>query len=302
MTLTETPRRRDAAPRTAPGVEGWRLRGLPLVAVLVLVLGVVVFLYPQAAAWTNQKNQAAALATTSKIHQSDGQRERATQLEAAHAYNDALASGALLKANSNVPTGDGDGAGQFDYRSMLASPDGVMARIKYERAEIDLPVYHGTSDATLLRGIGHLQGTSLPIGGIGTRSVLTGHRGLADATMFTHLDRADVGDRFTLEVLGEALVYRVVDIQIIEPEDTEALLPDPDRDMVTLVTCTPLGVNTQRILVTGERVTPTPSAAIAEVGAPSDLPGFPWWAVILGAVLVIVTAYVWWSGYPSRSR
>ncbi len=297
MTLIETPKRRPAH-----RAQGWRLKGLPLAAMLLLVVGAIVFLYPQAAAWTNQKNQAAALAATSKIHEGGGQRERAAQLEAAHAYNDALASGALLKANSNVPTGDGAGAGQFDYGSMLASPDGVMARIRYERAEIDLPVYHGTSDSTLLRGIGHLQGTSLPVGGIGTRAVLTGHRGLADATMFTHLDRAQLGDQFTLEVLGEALVYRVVDIQIIEPEDTEALLPDPDRDMVTLVTCTPLGVNTQRILVTGERVTPTPAAAVAEVGAPSDLPGFPWWAVALGAVLSIATGYVWWGGYPSRSR
>lgn len=297
MTLIETPKRRPAH-----RAQGWRLKGLPLAAMLLLVVGAIVFLYPQAAAWTNQKNQAAALAATSKIHEGGGQRERAAQLEAAHAYNDALASGALLKANSNVPTGDGAGAGQFDYESLLASPDGVMARIRYERAEIDLPVYHGTGDSTLLRGIGHLQGTSLPVGGIGTRSVLTGHRGLADATMFTHLDQAEVGDQFTLEVLGEALVYRVVDIQIIEPEGTEALLPDPDRDLVTLVTCTPLGVNTQRILVTGERVTPTPAAAVAEVGTPSDLPGFPWWVVILSAVLVIAAGYVWVSGYPPRSR
>lgn len=115
--------------------------------------------------------------------------------------------------------------------------------------------------------------------------------------MFTHLDRAAEGDVFTIEVQGQALSYSVVDIQVVEPDESEALIPDPQRDLVTLVTCTPLGINSQRILVTGERILPTPSSALDELGQPSSLPGFPWWAVIWLTTFSVSAIYVWRSGY-----
>lgn len=160
-----------------------------------------------------------------------------------------------------------------------------MARLKYEKVGVDLPVYHVTSDEVLDKGLGHLEGTSLPVGGIGTRSVITGHRGLATATMFTNLDKSEIGDRFTLETLGEVLTYEVEDIKVIAPEDTEELIADPSRD-----------------LVTGERVTPTPIEDLDNAGKVSELPGFPWWTVILGGTIIAGIGYVWWSGYPAKPK
>ncbi len=155
------------------------------------------------------------------------------------------------------------------------------------------------TDDVLERGTGHLEGTALPVGGASTHAVLTGHRGLATAELFTHLDRVAVGDTFTIEVFGEVLSYRVSVTRVVAPEDTETLYPQTGRDLVTLVTCTPLGINSHRILVTGERILPTPVDDVAAAGARPDIPGFPWWAVILGAVVLALAAYVWAAGRQS---
>ncbi|HMQ65885.1 MAG TPA: sortase [Arachnia sp.] len=120
--------------------------------------------------------------------------------------------------------------------------------------------------------------------------------------MFNDLDKAKVGDTFTIAVLDQVLTYQVVEYKVIEPDQTEAILADPDRDLVTLVTCTPLGINSHRILVTAERVTPTPEKEIAAAAARPELPGFPWWVVILGGVVLLLTPYVWSAGYPPRRR
>ena len=289
-----------------PSRRRWRFPGLQAVAALILLAGTGVFLYPSTAAWLSQYEQSRV------VEQAERQLNRppandATyrqhELARARAYNDALASGALVAANTNVPTSGGTPEGGYRYQELLsAAGDGVMGRLRYDSLAIDLPIYHGTSDDTLLKGIGHLEGTSLPVGGPGNRSVLTAHRGLATATMFTDLNQAQIGDTFTLEVLGEVLTYRVVDYTVVDPDQTETLRAVPGQDLVTLVTCTPLGINTQRILVTAERVTPTPPTEIEKAGNPPDIPGFPWWAVLLGVTLVGTVGYVWWSGYPARPR
>ncbi|WP_211340879.1 class C sortase [Xylanimonas allomyrinae] len=179
---------------------------------------------------------------------------------------------------------------------------GPFARLRIPSIDVDLPVYHGTSDATLLKGAGHLQGTSLPVGGPGTRAVLTAHRGLASATMFTHLNRVDEGDAFVIEVLGRVLAYRVIDIAVIEPHSTEEIRPVPREDLVTLVTCTPLGINTQRILVTGERVVPTPADDLAALGSSPDVPRFPWWAVAYAVATLGNVAWYQRSRRPTGAR
>lgn len=115
--------------------------------------------------------------------------------------------------------------------------------------------------------------------------------------MFNDLDKAAVGDTFVISVLDQVLTYRVVETKVIEPSDTEAILADPDRDLVTLVTCTPLGINTHRILVTAERVTPTPPKDVAEAARSPEVPGFPWWAVTFSVVVVALGLYVWRTGY-----
>jgi sortase A len=116
------------------------------------------------------------------------------------------------------------------------------------------------------------------------------------------LDRVKVGDTFTIEVFGEVLTYKVEDTRVVAPDETESLLPQVDRDLVTLVTCTPLGVNSHRILVTGERVIPTPAADLENAGKTPDVPGFPWWMAVSGGVVALLTVYVWLSGRAPRPR
>ncbi|MFT3944237.1 MAG: class C sortase [Ancrocorticia sp.] len=292
-------------PVSGPVARRWRMPWPQLIACLVILVGTAVFLYPHMASWFSQKEQSRVLGMSHEwLEQppNDEASHRAEQIAKAHRYNEALASGAQLKANERVPVGDGASSDEsLVYENILSFADnGFMGRLRYDALEIDLPIYHGTSEDTLLRGVGHLEGTSIPVGGVGTRAVLTAHRGLPTATLFNELNRAVKGDIVTVAVLDQVLSYRVIESRVVEPDETEAILPDPDQDLLTLVTCTPLGVNSHRILVTAERITPTPSEEIAAAEAAPDLPGFPWWAVILGAVIVFVVVYVWWSGYPPK--
>lgn len=281
----------------------WSFSPLSLIPSLLGLAGMLLFLYPSISAWIVQYNQSQLIADY------EGEIERADpsaheQLELAARYNDALSVGAVLEANTNVPTGEGTSDDRsLDYNSILtANETGLMARLKVPVANIDLPIYHGTADDTLLMGLGHLEGTSLPVGGAGHRTVITGHRGLAEARMFTDLDKVNIGDTFTFEVFGEVLSYRVFDKKVVEPEETEALRAEPGRDLATLVTCTPLGINTQRILITGERIYPTPQKDLDAAGATPEIPGFPWWAVGLLGGVVLIGGYIWRSGYSSSSR
>lgn len=290
---------------TAPARRRWRLPWTQAVACLVILAGACVVLYPHAASWFSQREQSRVTELAREelnLPPNDDEEYRTEQLARAHAYNDALASGALLKANANVPTSEVADDDAFVYEDLLAiTYTGVMGRLRYDALDIDLPIYHGTSDETLLKGVGHLEGTSLPVGGAGTRSVLTAHRGLPSATLFNDLDQAKVGDTFTIAVLDQVLTYQVIETRVVEPEQTEEIFADPDRDLVTLVTCTPLGINSHRILVTGERITPTPEKEITAAAASPELPGFPWWAVALGGVIVALFGYAWWAGLGDRA-
>lgn len=276
----------------------WRFHVLPMLAALLALFGIAIASYPPMAQWFSQYKQSKVVNSYSTAVAVGLEPSSEERFAKAQEYNEALSVGALLEANANVPRGVGnEDQGGFDYDSLLNVGDtGLMGRIKIPAISADLPIYHGTSDETLLKGIGHLKGTSLPVGGIGTRAVLTGHRGLADAELFTKLNKVVVGDEFTLEILDQALSYRVTEIKVVEPEDTEELQALPGRDLVTLVTCTPLGVNTQRILVTGERLLPTPPETIEDLGAQAKSPGFPWWAIIQTAGLLLAAAYIWRSG------
>lgn len=211
----------------------------------------------------------------------------------AHEYNAALIGGtANVGANQHVPTAEADDA--LDYWSQLSiGSSGIMGRLKIPTIKVDLPIFHGASDSTLLKGVGHLQGATLPVGGPSTHSVLTAHRGLAEATLFTNLNQVVVGDRFTLEVFGDVLTYEVIQTQIVEPIDTETIRPRRGEDLVTLVTCTPLGINTQRILVTAERVTPTPIEDVQAAGVPPEIPGFPYWVFGVAATVLVAGGYIW---------
>ena len=292
---------------TAPHAARWRPRrpsvGTVVIALLSLA-GLVLLLYPGTAAWISQYRQSLNIIDYDAAVSTAGPATLHEELELARAYNATLAGRAVVGAGSNVPVSlDSAGAGALSYERLLASDsEGIMGRIQIPAIDVDLPIAHGTSEATLLKSVGHLEGTSLPVGGIGSRAVLTAHRGLASARLFTDLDQVREGDRFTLAVAGEVFTYEVIRTQVVAPTDTETLLPEPDRDLVTLVTCTPLGVNTHRILVTGERIEPTPAADIAAASAPPEVPRFPWWAVGLGGGLLAIGAFVWTDGFRGGVR
>lgn len=179
-----------------------------------------------------------------------------------------------------------------DYQAYLQELNitPVMARIRVPSAQIDLPVYHGTDEQTLMHGAGHLYGTSLPVGGPGTHAVITGHTGITTATLFDNLVDVTEGELMAVDVLGETLVYRVTQIQTVLPHETETLHPVADQDLLTLITCTPYGINTHRLLVTGER--------LIDVPLPAQDTGFTWqpWmiqALALSAVLIALIFLVW---------
>ena len=265
-----------------------------LVAGLIGLVGLLVLLYPSTAAWWSQYTESQVIQQLSGSSEGTPRNALDGELQRARAYNSALVGGALLAPNTNVPTGTGVEGGPDPYPDLLrADADGAMGRLRIPAIAVDLPIYHGTSDDTLARGVGHLEGTSLPVGGASQHSVLTAHRGLASSELFTNLDRLKAGDTFTIEVFGEVLSYRVFDTRVVDPSETRTLAPVYGKDLVTLVTCTPLGINTQRILVTGERITPTPAADLARAGARPDVPGFPWWAAGLLLGLAIIGGYLW---------
>lgn len=251
----------------------WRPDGFSIIASVFAIIGMLTLLYPNIASWIGQYNQS-RIVSEYGLRVAAASLEKEAQLQRAREYNEGLRVGAVLEGNVSIPKSEGESEGtDGEYRSILSLDDsGLMGRIRIPSIELDLPIYHGTDDQTLLEGIGHLEGTSLPVGGSDTRTVLTGHRGLAQARMFTDLDAVEIGDVFTLEVFGEVLAYRVSEKKVVEPEATESLQAVPGKDLAALVTCTPIGINTHRILLTGERIA-LPAAKGSP--APSPPPPFP---------------------------
>jgi len=277
---------------------------VPLAIALISLAGASLLLYPAAAAWFSSVEQSREIDSLTQGITDLGAETLRERLAEAREYNQNLSGGgAAVAANERLPLADDprvEDAGQ--YRSMLrGDTEGLMARVKIPAITVDLPIYHGTSETVLEHGVGHLEGTALPVGGPSTHSVLTGHRGLATSELFTNLDRVAVGDTFTIEVFGDVLSYRVVETLVVDPEDTESLLIQPGKDLLTLVTCTPLGINSHRILVTGERLAPTPQADLDAAGASPDVPGFPWWMLGAGGAAAAAGGYVWFSGRPPRA-
>lgn len=298
MTQTVPLRRRDAR---RPPHPRWRMPWATAVLAAVAFAGLLLLMYPTVASWWSQYNQSQLIVKVDSAVDGSAAAARDAAVDEARAYNKALVGGALVAAGSRVPTSASAAAPGFDYPSLLrADADGVMARLRIPSIGVDLPIYHGTADATLAKGVGHLEGTSLPVGGADQHAVLTAHRGLAGATLFDNLDQVKVGDTFTVEVFGQVLTYRVRDTQVVLPEQTQALYPQAGEDLITLVTCTPLGINSHRILVTGERVTPTPQKDLDAAGATPDIPGFPWWAPIIGGAPIVLTGLVVAAGRPRR--
>ncbi len=214
--------------------------------VLVLLLGVGIMLYPSVSDAINRAHQTKVL--DNYVQAASELTEEANEqiLNQAREYNDALRSAEdPLFHPEDFP----------DYDALL-NPDGVgvMGYVSIPKIRVTLPIYHGTEDAVLQKGAGHLIGSSLPIGGPGTHAVLSAHRGLPSAMLFTDLDKLEAGDTFQICVLNQVLNYQVDRISIVLPIETEELRIGPDADYVTLMTCTPYGINSHRLLVRGRRI------------------------------------------------
>ena len=218
----------------------------------VFLLGLGILLYPSVSDYWNSMHQTRAIGAYEDTLSGMTQKDYSEYFAQADAYNAALASlptpltgYEVLDTLEEVPK----------YRDVLdVNGMGIMGYIDIDEIGVELPIYHGTDPSVLNVAVGHLEGTSLPVGGVGTHCVLSAHRGLPSARLFTDLDRLKVGDTFTLTVLNRLLTYQVDQVLIVEPDQVEALTIDPNEDYCTLVTCTPYGINTHRLLVRGRRV------------------------------------------------
>lgn len=218
-----------------------------VILILVLVIGLSLLLYPSFSNYWNEQHQTRAIVNyTEQVAQLDT--DQYNDLWAsARAYNQDL----LSRSNHYTLTDEQ----KAQYNELLnITGSGVMGYIEIPTINVHLPIYHGTEENVLQVAVGHLDWTSLPTGGENTHCVLSGHRGLPSARLFTDLDDLVVGDYFMLHVLDETLTYEVDQILIVEPDDTEELLIQEGKDLCTLVTCTPYGVNSHRLLVRGHRV------------------------------------------------
>lgn len=219
-----------------------------LICTIAMVFGIMVAAYPFIGSWWNARGQADAI--EQYLTASEGL-DPEPYFQVAHEYNRRLIALHMTDPYASEETR----ANEAYWNALKIPTTDVMGRLTLPGAQIDLPIYHGTSDAALQRGVGHLYGSSLPVGGPGTHSVLSGHSGMSDNRMFDPLHKTRLGDHFVVTVLGEEMVYEVDKIQVIEPQEAnDTLKLEPGRDLVTLITCTPYAINTHRLLVTGHRI------------------------------------------------
>lgn len=255
----------------------------------LIALGIT--LYPMISTWYNERHQAEVhIHYQEKVEQVDNTKLIEAK-ELAVAYNQTILPGAqdedsfskeaLLSASEN-------------YGSLLnLAGDGIMGYVEIPTIGVTLPIYHGTNNSTLERGVGHLLGSSLPVGGESTHSVLTAHSGMASAKMFSDLDRLKKGDIFFLDVLGERLAYQVDQIKTVLPYDTTFLQTEIGSDLCTLVTCTPFGVNTHRLLVRGTRIEYEEAEVIVEEKLETEEPvKSTWEQQYLQGILIGIGAVV----------
>lgn len=217
-----------------------------IIIIILFLAGFSVLLYPTVSNYVNSKNQTQAIASYEKRMRDMDKSSYDAILQEAHAYNEKILSD---QARFAMQGDDLD-----HYLHLLGSTGGAIGYIEIDSIDVSLPLYLGDSSAVLRVGAGTMPGSSLPIGGKGTHAVITGHRGLPSSKLFTHLDRVKEGDVFVLHVLNETLTYQVDQIHIVEPQDLTHLEIDPQQDYTTLVTCTPYGINTHRMLVRGHRI------------------------------------------------
>lgn len=265
--------------------------------VLLILIGLAVLLYPVVATQWNNYQQTKVAEDYREIMEDIAEKDpdsMAKALEAAREYNREGQKGPILDAWSSRDAED-----NAEYQAYMEQLSGLpaMAQLVIPSIKVNLPVMHGTSDETLNKAVGHLFGTSLPVGGPDTHAVLTAHTGLTNATLFDNLTEVKEGDAIYLAVFGEKLKYEVRDIEAVLPEETDSLKVQEGKDLLTLITCTPYGINTHRLLVHAHRVPMDPDdSAFDNAGPPIQ-----WWMwAILAVAVLVILLLIWWLWRQKR--
>lgn len=217
-----------------------------IIMLLFFFIGLLILLYPAISNYHNEKIGSKAIADYEEILSKYNKEDYSEIFYKAYEYNNKI-----KKLNSPLishKTIKG-------YENLLnINNDGMIGYITIDKIKVELPIYHGTSEEVLSKSVGHLEGSSLPVGGIGTHSVLSAHRGLPSSKLFTDLDKLEIGDIFTINILNQMLTYEIDKITIVKPNEIEGLKIEEGKDYITLLTCTPYGINTHRLLVRGTRI------------------------------------------------
>ena len=223
-----------------------RSRKTVIFLTLGFLIGISVLLYPAFSNYWNSKTQTRAIVNYESVLENIEPEDYSAMFQAAYDYNKALyETGFHLSNYKDVP-------GYYDTLKLEGTD--IMGYVKIEKIGVELPLYHGTSDRVLNIGVGHLEGSSLPVGGESTHSVMSAHRGLPSAKLFTDLDRLEYGDTFQITILDQVLTYQVDQVKVVTPQEYNDLLIEEGKDYCTLFTCTPYGINTHRLLVRGVRI------------------------------------------------
>ena len=276
---------RHALPEPASGSTG-KAKGpvrRRVISVVIVLVGIAILLDPVVSTAFNIWMEQRAAGEYSRLVDKGDMSAMHAQLKRADEYNRHRAGVPILD-----PWSHDDTAANTAYRDYLSQLNlfDVMARLRIPSIDVDLPVYHGTSDDVLAKGIGHLYGSDLPVGGKGTHAVLTGHTGLKSATLFDNLKDVKVGDSIYIDVYDRKLRYKVYNIEVVLPDKIDSLRAQPGQDTVTLITCTPYGVNSHRLLVHAKRV---PYDAPEKASGGRGLPGQLWmWLFGLGAMVALL--------------
>lgn len=265
---------------------------------LVFVAGLCLLLYPWFANAWNERRAADLIGNYGEqVQRQASEQDYSAVFAAADAYNETLVDRGIPDAFAIQTPSD-----QQNYASQLnVGNDGMMGYISIPRISVNLPIFHGTGSDVLEKGAGHLEGSALPVGGPSTHCVISAHRGLPSAAMFTDLDQLSVGDHFYLTVLDRRLAYEVDGVEEVEPDETRSLAVEEGQDLVTLVTCTPYGVNTHRLLVHGHRVPYDEATEQAEASdATSSI--FTRYGLWVAGGLLVVALFALWCWHRSRGH
>ncbi|MDO4623344.1 MAG: class C sortase [Eubacteriales bacterium] len=249
--------------------------------VLILLIGLSLLLYPTVSDYWNSMHQSAAIKSLNEYNDNLPNEEYERILEEAHAYNREIEQNGMCWKMTPEMT-------QRYWSLLNFDSNGAMGYIEIPKIGVSLAMYHGTDNNILQIGVGHIEASSLPVGGEGTHCILSGHRGLTSAKLFSNLDQMVEGDTFTLNVLDQILTYEVDQIRVVEPNDIDTLVIEPGKDYCTLVTCTPYGVNTHRMLVRGHRIDNAPNAV--RVQGDALIIEDKLVAVIIGIAILVIMA------------